>query len=31
MSVDRVFTKDNFANGTKILEKFVFVGGVAAK
>lgn len=31
MSADRVFTKDNFANGTTISEEFVLVGGVAAK
>lgn len=31
MSIDRVFTKVNFANGTKTSAEFVLVGGVAAK
>lgn len=31
MSIDHVFTKDNFANGTTMSAKFVLVGGVAAK
>lgn len=31
MSVDRVFMKGNFANGTTISEEFVLIGGVAAK
>lgn len=31
MSVDGVFTKDNFANETTMSAEFVLVGGVAAK
>lgn len=31
MSVDRVFTKDNFAKGTAMSEEFVLDGGVATK
>ncbi len=31
MSIDRVFTKDNFANETTMSAEFVLVGGVAAK
>lgn len=31
MSIDRVFTKDNFANGTTMSVEIVLVGGVATK
>ena len=31
MSIDRVFTKDNFTNGTTMSAEIVLVGGVATK
>lgn len=31
MSIVRVFTKDNFANGTTVLVEIALVGGIATK
>lgn len=31
MSINRVFTKGNFVNGTTMSAEFVLVGGVATK